>query len=105
MFRAAQLEELLERAIREGPVVGIGHARSATAEAKPAAPEGFEFDPARAESRLSALKNARALGLAEPTAIDLPAEMKTAVIVHKGKLTPEYSYLEAHLQPDHPPGT
>ena len=29
--------------------------------------------------------------------LDLPPELKGAVIVHRGELTPDYRYLEAHL--------
>ena len=32
--------------------------------------------------------------------LDLPAELKHAVIVHKGKLTPDYGYLKAYLKQD-----
>jgi alpha-aminoadipic semialdehyde synthase len=30
-------------------------------------------------------------------ALDLPPEIKRAVIVHQGELTPEYRYLEDHI--------
>ena len=29
--------------------------------------------------------------------LELPGELKRAVIVHRGELTPEYEYLKAHL--------
>jgi len=31
-------------------------------------------------------------------ALGLPPEMRSALIVHRGRLTPEYAYLESHLE-------
>ncbi|MGD1994052.1 MAG: hypothetical protein PVI59_12735, partial [Anaerolineae bacterium] len=44
-----------------------------------------------------------AIGLADYTVpfqeLDLPPEIKRAVITHQGQLTPDYEFLEAHLPP------
>ena len=31
-------------------------------------------------------------------ALELPPEMRRALIVHRGSLTPEFAYLESHLE-------